>query len=121
MAEHNELGRRGEQIAEEHFKKNGFTILERNWRFMKAEVDIICSKGNETIFAEVKTRSGNFFGEPEVAVDDKKKELMLRAATEYIYQKNINTEVRFDIISILFNGTSFELTHFEDAFFPYDM
>ena len=119
MAEHNELGKRGEEIAEEHFTKKGFTILERNWRFIKAEVDIICTKGNETVF-EVKTRSGNFFGQPEAAVTEKKKELLLRAATEYVFQKNINTEIRFDIISILFSGEKYELTHFEDAFFPYD-
>ena len=118
MAQHNELGKKGEDIAAAHFEEEGYKILNRNWRFGKDEVDIIAEKGNFIVFAEVKTRSTAFFGEPEEAVDKQKQRFMVRAADIYVNQKSIDLEVRFDIISIIFEKGKHTLRHIEDAFYP---
>ncbi|HWZ36510.1 MAG TPA: YraN family protein [Mucilaginibacter sp.] len=119
MAQHNDLGRRGEFIAKEHLENSGYQILDLNWTYSKAEVDLIAYKDKVIIFAEVKTRTGNGFGQPEDFVDARKQKLMAAAADEYIYQKNHDGEVRFDIIAILFkNDTDYTLNHIEDAFWP---
>jgi len=116
VADHNELGKRGEQIAVDHLKSKGYTILETNWRFKKAEVDIICEKENILIFTEVKTRTDNHFGNPETSVSLQKQKLLVKAAGQYLFEKKQNKEIRFDIISILLKTKS-EIEHFEDAFF----
>ncbi|MCO4293018.1 YraN family protein [Solitalea sp. MAHUQ-68] len=120
MAHHNELGKKGEQIALEHLKNNGFEIIANNWRYQHAEIDLIAQKKNELIFIEVKTRTGNFFGHPEEFVTNQKEKLFAMAADEFIYRKGHNGECRFDIISITFNkeGDSYQVHHIEDAFFP---
>ena len=65
MAIHNELGKKGEQLAVDFLQKKGYTILDRNWRFKKAEVDIIAQKEQILAIVEVKTRSSNYFGNPQ--------------------------------------------------------
>jgi len=64
MASHNELGEKGEEIAAGHLLKNGYAILERNWRFGKEEIDIIASQDDELIIVEVKTRNSVFLANP---------------------------------------------------------
>jgi len=118
MAEHNETGHAGEKLAIGFLKKEGFSILNTNWRFRKAEVDIIAEKGNEIIFIEVKTRSTANFGEPELFVNKKKQQLMVLAANEYMQQKNENYEARFDVIGIILSNGKFEIHHIEEAFYP---
>lgn len=119
MATHNDLGRRGETIAKTHLEAAGYEILDENWTFGKAEVDLIAYKDQTIIFTEVKTRTGNGFGEPEDFVDDRKQKLMASAADEYIYLMNHQGEVRFDIIAILFTSqNTYTLKHIEDAFWP---
>ena len=119
MAVHNELGRNGEQLAKLHLENNGYEILDENWTFGKAEVDLIAYKDRTIIFIEVKTRTGTGFGEPEDFVDTRKQKLMAQAADEYIYLMNHQGEVRFDIIAILFKTTTnYRLNHIEDAFWP---
>lgn len=119
MAKHLELGRKGESLAKTHLLQLGYEILDENWTFGKAEVDIIAWKDKIIIFTEVKTRTGNYFGEPEDFVDNRKQKLMVEAAEEYIYLMNHQGEVRFDIISILFDKFSnYTLKHIEDAFWP---
>lgn len=119
MAEHNQLGKQGEQKAIAFLKKNQFEILETNWRWQKAEVDIIACKDNTIIFIEVKTRSTSFFGEPEEQVTLKKQQLLAEAADYYINHHNLNLPVRFDIISIIKEKNTFTLRHIEDAFYPF--
>lgn len=119
MAAHNDLGRKGEALAKTHLEDNNYEILDENWTHGKAEIDLIAYKGGVIIFAEVKTRSGNYFGEPEEFVDTRKQQLLAQAAEEYIYLMNHQGEVRFDVIAILFKSeTDYNLKHIEDAFWP---
>ena len=119
MATHNDLGRKGEALAKAHLEANGYEVIDENWVFGKAEVDLIAYKDRVIIFAEVKTRTGNGFGEPEDFVDARKQKLLVQAADEYIYLMNHQGDVRFDIISILFDRNSnYKLNHIEDAFWP---
>jgi putative endonuclease len=119
MAQHNDLGRYGENLAKAHLEAAGYEVLDVNWRHGKAEIDLIAYKDKVIIFVEVKTRSGNGFGEPEDFVDIRKQRLLSGAADEYIYLKDHQGEVRFDIIAILFkNETNYKLNHIEDAFWP---
>lgn len=119
MAAHNDTGAKGEAIAKKHLEDNGYKILEVNWRYRRAEVDLIAFKDSTLIFAEVKTRTGNWYGEPEDFVTYAKQGLMEAAADEYIYKIKHNDEIRFDIISILFDKfDNYHLNHIEDAFWP---
>lgn len=121
MAAHNELGVKGEITALEYLQKKGYTIMEINWRFKHAEVDIIAKQNNTIVFVEVKTRSTEHFGYPESAVDVTKQKNLALAADEYLERNNIEMDVRFDIISIVVNNRKADVYHLEDAFFPYDM
>ena len=120
MATHNDLGRKGEVLAKAHLEASGYEIMDENWVFGKAEVDLIAYKAGVIIFTEVKTRTGNGFGEPEDFVDARKQKLLVQAADEYIYVMDHQGDVRFDIISVLFDRTNnYQLKHIEDAFWPY--
>ena len=117
MSKNIELGRRGEDLATIFLKKKGYHILERNWRFSKAEIDIITKDGEILVFVEVKTRSTAIFGEPEDSVSSKKEDLISDAAAVYMEQIGHGWEIRFDIISIILNEEGHSIKHFEDAFF----
>lgn len=117
MAEHNDLGKKGEEIAARYLLGKGYTILEQNWRHKRDEIDIIVSDGNYLIIVEVKTRSTSYFGEPEEAVTDKKQKFMIRAAEEYVISNDIHMEIRYDIISIIIEGNQQRIRHIEDAFY----
>jgi len=119
MAEHNNLGRKGEELAKQHLEAVGYEILDENWRFGKAEVDLIAYLDKTIIFVEVKTRTGNAFGEPEDFVDAAKQALLVSAADEFIELMGFNGEARFDIIAILFDQQgNYSLNHIQDAFWP---
>lgn len=118
MAEHNDLGRLGEEIALKHLRDKGFTIRETNWRFGKDEIDIIAEKDKYLVIVEVKTRRSAVFGEPEVFVNTNKQRFLIRATQAYIEKFNIDLEARFDIISIILNNTTKRVHHIEDAFYP---
>mgnify|MGYP003331031529 CR=1 FL=1 len=117
MAEHNDTGKKGEELAVGHLLKNGFSILETNWRFRHLEVDIIAMKNNMLVFLEVKTRFSSAFGAPEEFVDKTKQRNLRTAANAYVQTKNMDLEVRFDIISILMKKDQAPaIHHLEDAF-----
>lgn len=119
MAGHNDLGRYGEQLAKAWLENSGYEIFEENWCFKKSEVDLIAYKNERIIFVEVKTRTGNSFGEPEEFVTAAKQKQLELAANEYIYLMDFKGEIRFDIISVLFNKSSnYTINHIEDAFWP---
>jgi len=119
MAEHLDLGRKGESLAKAHLENAGYEIMDENWTYGRAEIDLIAYKDSVIIFAEVKTRTGNYFGEPEDFVDGRKQKLLVEAAEEYIYLMDHQGEVRFDIIAILFDKQkNYTLKHIEDAFWP---
>ncbi len=119
MAEHNELGKLGEELAVEFLRKDGYEILETNWTFQKAEVDIIAQKENTLAIVEVKTRSSLEFGLPQDFVKPKKIQLLVKAVNEYVVSKNLDVEVRFDIIAIHKEGKSFVIEHLKDAFYHF--
>jgi putative endonuclease len=119
MAKHNELGNQGEGIARKYLEDKGHTILECNYKQGRAEIDLISLQQNILIFTEVKTRSSDFFASPERAVNEKKEDLIIRAAQAYLYDHAYEGEIRFDVISIVItNEMDIQIRHFEDAFFP---
>jgi putative endonuclease len=118
MAEHNDLGKQGEEIAQQYLSDKGYKIMQCNWRFGSDEIDIIAKKDNLLIIAEVKTRQTNFFGEPEEAVTKTKQKFLIRATETYINQKNIDLETRFDIVSVVISNGQVMINHIEDAFYP---
>lgn len=118
MAEHNELGKKGEEIALEHLRKLGYIILEKNWRAGHNELDIIARDKEFLVIVEVKSRQNSNFAEPEEAVTRDKQNALIRAANAYIYKKNISLEARFDIISIVHNPRETRINHIKDAFYP---
>lgn len=117
MAGHNDLGKLGEELAADYLQKNGYCILQTNWVFQKAEIDIIAQKENILAIIEVKTRSTTDFGLPHEFVNSRKIQLLVKAVNEYINQNDIDAEVRFDIISISKKEKNFEIEHLEDAFY----
>lgn len=117
MAEHNDLGKLGEELAVTFLEKDGYTILETNWTFQKAEVDIIAQKENILAIVEVKTRSSIDFGLPQDFVKPKKIQLLVKAINEYVISRDLDVEVRFDIIAIHKKDKKFELEHILNAFF----
>jgi putative endonuclease len=119
MASHNELGTLGEKLAAQFMLREGYEILERNWTFQKAEIDIIAKKANQIIIVEVKTRNSDYFGDPQDFVTQGKIKLLVKAANEYIISNDIDLEVRFDIIAVLKNQKVENLAHFENAFYHF--
>lgn len=119
MAEHNDLGKLGEELAVEYLQKNGYAILETNWTFQKAEIDIIAKKENILAIVEVKTRSSLDFGLPQDFVKPKKIQLLVKAVDAYIIEKDLDINVRFDIIAIHKEGKSFAIEHLIDAFYHF--
>jgi putative endonuclease len=116
MAQHNELGKKGEQLAIDFLIKNDYKILEKNYRFLKAEVDIIAQKKDVLAAVEVKTRTSNYFGNPEEFVNPKKIKLLLSAIDNYVVERDLDVDVRFDIIAIITNKNKTTIEHIKDAF-----
>jgi len=117
MASHNDLGKFGEELAVDFLEKNGYEILETNWVFDKAEIDIIAQKNGILAIVEVKTRSSIEFGLPQEFVKPKKIKLLLKAVDEYVVQNDLDVEVRFDIIAINKENNYFNIEHIEEAFY----
>lgn len=120
MAEHNELGKIGEELAVDFLTEKGYEILETNWVFQKAEVDIIAIKNTTLVVVEVKTRSSIDFGSPQDFVKPKKIKLLVKSINEYVISNDLDVEVRFDIIAIHSKGKEFEIEHLEEAFYYFD-
>jgi putative endonuclease len=112
-----QTGNEGEHAAAEYLKSKGYSVVERNYRYSRAEVDLIVTKGNWLVFVEVKTRTRSDFGFPEEFVDRVKEELILMAAENYIYEIDWQGNVRYDIVAVLGVGVRWEIMHFEDAFY----
>jgi putative endonuclease len=119
MAQHNELGKKGEQLAVDFLLQKGYAIVERNYRFQKAEVDIIAKKEDTLAVIEVKTRSTSDFGNPQDFVKPKQIQRLVKAIDEYVTVNNLDIEVRFDIIAITKQGKGFNIEHLENAFYHF--
>ena len=118
MAQHNEIGKLGEQLAQEYLRKKGYLIVATNWRFGHEEIDIIAQDGNELVVVEVKTRRETTFGEPEAAIGKRKIPSLVRCAQAYIEIKNWNGETRFDVVAIVISNNETQLNHIENAYYP---
>lgn len=118
MAAHNDLGKRGEDLAAAFLEEKGYQIFERNYRFLKSEIDIVAFQPYEIIFVEVKTRGSVRWDYPEAAVTPAKQNHIKRAAEAYLYERKLlNLPARFDIIALAFdNPDSPDILHIEDAF-----
>lgn len=119
MAQHNELGKKGEQLAVDFLLEHRYTIVERNYRFDKAEVDIIAQQNDTLAIIEVKTRSNTDFGNPQDFVKPKQIKNLVKAVDEYVTENQLDVEVRFDIIAIVKHGKSYHIEHLKDAFYHF--
>ncbi len=120
MAEHHKTGKWGEQVAARFLTEKGYEVLHTNWQQGKCEVDIIAKQNNLLIFAEVKTRSTNYFGYPEQRVNKNKQKMLVKAAGLYTEINELDLGVRFDVISITIQkGSTPQIYHIEDAFTLY--
>lgn len=121
MAEHNDLGKWGEDEATLYYEDKGYEILERDWKVGKRDIDLIAlTEDKDTlVFVEVKTRQNNDLQEPEEAVDVKKMRNLAIAADAYVKLHGLDMDVRFDIISVIGKCSCVEsIECFEDAFNP---
>lgn len=116
MIEPHELGRIGEDLAVEYLINKGYRILERNWRSGHKEIDIIALDGDTLVAVEVKTRKTNTYGEPDLAVGADKQRMLIWAVDAYVRYRQLDVDVRFDIVSIVFTDTDQKIEHIEDAF-----
>lgn len=119
MAQHNELGKKGEKLAVDFLLKNGYDVIERNYVFQKAEVDIIAQKKDILAVVEVKTRSTIDFGNPQDFVKPKQIKNLIKAIDEYVTVNDLDVEVRFDIIAIVKEKGGFKIEHLENAFYHF--
>ena len=119
MAKHNQLGIEGENLALEFLIEKQYIILEKNWRYKRAEVDIIARKDNWLIFVEVKTRSSSTFDTPNDSITKNKIKMLVDAAEAFLIQNDLENEVRFDVISIILKHPKPIIQHLENAFYPF--
>lgn len=124
MAEHNDLGKWGEQYVEAFLRRKGYIILERDWRHGRSlcDIDLICKTADETtiVFVEVKTRSADDITLPEDAVTLNKMRRLGHSADNYVKMNNITEDLRFDIVALVGNSNDEkpQINHIEDAFNP---
>lgn len=117
MAEHNDFGKEAEDLAVAFLEEKGYQILLRNYRYQKAEIDIIAQENQQIVIVEVKARSTDVFLEPQEAVNKKKIRLLVMAAHQFLEENDIELEVRFDIISIVQEPNQLpKIQHIKDAF-----
>ena len=118
MADHNELGKQGEEFALEYLTGKGYKIRATNWRYGKMEVDIIAEYAKSLAVVEVKTRSVNSsLGPADVLTRDKQR-FLINAANAYVQKNNIDLETRFDLIFVSNKNGKLQAEHIEDAFSP---
>ena len=119
MGKHNEFGKEGEKLAVNFLSNKGFEIRERNYRYLKSEIDIIAQKGNILIIVEVRARSNDKIVAIADTITKKKIKLLVNGANQYIIENNLDVEVRFDVITILKNKYVFKIDHLEAAFYHF--
>ena len=121
MADHNDFGKLAEDLATEYLKAKNYTILARNFHYQKAEIDIVASFEDLIVVVEVKARGSDIFMEPQEAVTKKKIKSIVVCTDFFMQERNINKEVRFDIISVLPDKSGkLQISHIEDAFQSFD-
>lgn len=111
------LGRRGEDLAARRYERDGYRTIARNYRCKSGEIDLVLRRGNTIVFAEVKTRATDFFGDPSEAVTRTKQARLRRLAAMWLAENPcLGMEVRFDVVSVVADGPSARVSRYEDAF-----
>lgn len=120
MAKHYRLGREGEKIATEYLSNKNYTIRHTNWFYRHKELDIVAQENNTLVIAEVKTRKGDpdEIEMAQIAVNRQKQRFIIEATNAYINEFDVDMEVRFDVIAIIFSHNTYYIKHIEDAFYP---
>jgi len=116
MAQHNDTGRRGEELARIYLQDRGFAILHQNWRHGHHEIDIVAVKNRVLHFVEVKTRCSVRYGFPESAVHPKKLRRLLRSADAFLRIYAPDREGQIDVLAIVLQGQAPDLLLIEDVF-----
>lgn len=119
MGKHNEFGKEGEKIATDFLIKKGYAIREKNYRYLKAEVDILAVKDGILAVVEVRARSNDRIISIAETITPKKIKLLVSAADYYVTENKLDVEVRFDVITILKNRKIFKVDHLKDAFYHF--
>jgi putative endonuclease len=109
-------GKEGEKIAAAFLKKNGYKIIEKNFRCALGEIDIIAREKGELVFIEVKTRRSSELGYPEQAVGINKQKKMSQLALWYLQKKDADTEARFDVVAVSLSASGNEIRLIKNAF-----
>lgn len=122
MADHNQFGIEAESRAAKFLEEKNYKILKRNWRYLKAEIDIIAQdlNQNQIVIVEVKARKINPLVDPEIAVKKTKRKLLIKAADAFLTENEIDLETRFDIMSMYKSKSGWQIQHLENAFFAYE-
>jgi len=119
MDERRVFGNEGEALAAEYLKEKGYTILEKQYRCTYGEIDLVCEKGEETIFVEVKARNTKEFGYPEDSITPTKRRHLLASAEEYLETHHrLNRPWRVDVVAIEYDEVPPKISHFEDIDIP---
>ena len=119
MALHNDFGHWGEEVAAGYLRRQGYTILHRNYRVGHRDLDIVALRDDVLVFVEVKTRRENSLVDAELAVDGRKIQSVSIAANSYIKRFNISALIRFDVITVVGSPSgTYRINHIEDAFLP---
>lgn len=118
MSTQSDLGKKGEALAAEFLRKKDYRILEQNFKWEKAEVDIISVKDDKIIFVEVKTRQSPYLNDPALMVPMKKWKQIMKAADVYMKHRTDNLRVQFDIVSVITNDAYTIIDHYDEAFIP---
>jgi putative endonuclease len=108
-------GNRGESLAVSFLEKKGYRIEERNFRTRFGEIDIVCRDGETLVFAEVKTKIGHDFGEPEEMVGKSKIAKVKRMGEVYLQEKGLVVSCRVDVVAVVLleNGEVEKISHYE--------
>ena len=116
MNENHLLGQEAETRAANYFIEKGFIVLERNFRYRKAEVDLIVRKKNILVAVEVKARRTDYFGLPQDFVRQKQWQRLIMAIDYYVVERNLDVDVRFDILAFVVQNGKWNRAHIENAF-----
>jgi putative endonuclease len=118
MSTQSKLGKLGEDLAVEYLRKKDYIILERNYTWDKAEVDIIGIKNDKVVFVEVKTRMSPYLSDPALMVPMKKQRQIIKVADAYMKQRTDNLTAQFDIVFVVTNKDYTIINHYDEAFIP---
>jgi len=112
------VGSRGEELAAAFLERNGFALVERNFRCKGGEIDIIAKDGSTMVFIEVKSRKTLTYGVPQLAVTPFKQRQISKAALTWLARNHKHdSPARFDVIAILLeNDYSHQIEHIKNAF-----